>query len=100
MKDQNPENGRIPAATGRAVARKAELKVFLNNLDLARQTQWQNLLKLQAEQLRMLASWIETKLPMPMGVGPDLSGLGHHRNARERIDQPLGANAPVSRDLR
>jgi len=100
MKVQNPENGRIPAATGRAVARKAELKVFLHNLDLARQNQWQKLLKLQAEQLRMLASWIETKLPMPMGAGPDLSAPGHHRNARERIDQPLGGNAPVPRNPR
>jgi hypothetical protein len=63
MKEQNPENGRIPGAPSSAFGHKTELIIFLAKFDRARQSQWQNLLSLQAEQLCLLTSLIETRRP-------------------------------------
>jgi len=70
-------------ALNAANGRKANLGIFLEKLDLVRRSQWQKLLSLQAEQLRRLASLIETKRAAP-GPGPVMHALAQHRNARER----------------
>jgi hypothetical protein len=75
-------------ALNAANGRKAKLGLFLEKLDLARRSQWQKLLSLQAEQLRRLACLIETKRAAP-GPGPVLRALAQHRNARER-ENPEG----------
>jgi hypothetical protein len=63
MTELNPENGRIPGAPSRALSHRTELILFLEKFDHARRSQWQNLLSLQAEQLRLLTTLIETKRP-------------------------------------
>lgn len=88
MNKLNPENGRNPAAPGRTTNRKAELGIILEKLDLVRRSQWQKLLSLQAEQLRLLASLIETSRLGPRKTGPVMNALAQHRNARERSDAP------------
>jgi hypothetical protein len=88
MREWNFENGRNPSAPGRALGRKAELGIFLEKLDRVRQSQWQKLLNLQAEQLRLLASLIESRRPGPREMGPVMTALSQHRNARERSDAP------------
>jgi hypothetical protein len=70
-------------ALNAANGRKANLGIFLEKLDLVRRSQWQKLLSLQAEQLRRLASLIETKRAAP-GPRPIMRALTQHRNARER----------------
>ena len=58
MTERNPGNGRN---SGRAFSHKTELRLFLEKFDHARRSQWQNLLSLQAEQLSLLGSLIETR---------------------------------------
>ena len=96
MRVQNPENGQTPATPGRALIRKASLKLLLARLDQMRRTHWENLLRMQQEQLNLLASLIEAKTMSTRGAGPDLSALAHHRNARERTDQPMTGSPPMS----
>ena len=83
MAEQNPENGRIPGAPGRAPSHKTELTLFLQKFDRARRSQWQDLLSLQAEQLRRLSALIEAQGPVlhsdPPG-GP--SRQGHEGSAQ------------------
>jgi hypothetical protein len=84
MRDQTPETGRIATLPGRALSRKASLKRLLERIDQMRRDDWENLLRLQQEQLDLLTSLIEAKIQPPGGAGPDLSAQAQHRNARER----------------
>ena len=97
MIENHPENGRMPAASGPALTRMVELILFLERLDRARQSQWQKLLGLQAEQLRLLASFVETMRVLPGAAEPAPLGMVPHRNARERASQPMNENSALGR---
>ena len=96
MRDQIPESAQVSTTPRRALTRKASLKLLLERIDQMRRTHWENLLRLQQEQLDLLTALIEAKTLLPRGAGPDLSALAQHRNARERTDLPVRASSPMS----
>jgi hypothetical protein len=92
--------GRTATTPGRAVSRKASLKLLLERIDQMRRSHWENLLRLQQEQLDLLTSLIAAKTLSPNSAGLDPPALAQHRNARERTDLPRHANAPMPSTIR
>ena len=75
--NRQSEKDRISAEHDYEVNLKAELEIMLlhEKIDGLRQTQWEELLRLQREQLKLLAALIEKKIPLPeRGLQTTISG--------------------------
>ena len=65
--NRQSEKDRIGAEHDYEVNLKAELEIMLlhEKIDVLREKQWEQLLELQREQLKLLAALIEKKIPLP-----------------------------------
>jgi uncharacterized membrane protein len=70
--NRQSEKDRISAEHDYEVNLKAELEIMLlhQKIDLLRETQWQELLDMQKEQMKLLAVLATTATPPPRGPAP------------------------------
>jgi hypothetical protein len=98
MNYRDSENGHFTAEPCHQGGSRTEIEALLlhGRLFLQHENRWLELLGLQNEQLRLLASWVEKGRLSSRKLGPDQAPLGTRRNARERVVRELDGRSSVA----